>query len=241
MLRPSQPKGRKRQRNRMRNQVRRETPAKTCSTSIRLQEIDSPRLGGIDPEKEDCVFTVELPDDSYRGKRISLAGGIPGVASSEPNLSIWEQTVVRRVLSSEIDGQVAITESIGRRRWIVVGIITAIYSRRCTRSKRGAGSRFARKAERSEMGGAAHRSRLRICPRSSYEAQVFGRCSGRWCQPPPMALAGPTLPVPAPIKFSYCPERVPFDITPLSSTRRPDDPIPTKACGGMGGVLPGGF
>jgi hypothetical protein len=36
--------------------------------SIRLQQIDRPRLGGIDTEHEDCIFAIELTGNSNGGK-----------------------------------------------------------------------------------------------------------------------------------------------------------------------------
>jgi hypothetical protein len=81
--------------------------------SIGLQQIDGPRLSGIDPNHEDCVLAVELTGNGYRRKRIRLAGRIRRIAGSEPYGGIWESTVIRGVLGAKVDGKVAVAKSVG--------------------------------------------------------------------------------------------------------------------------------
>jgi hypothetical protein len=90
--------------------------------SIRLQQIDRPGLRGIHAENEDGVLAIELTGDCYRWKGVGLARCVGGVACAHPHRSLRIGAIVGWTLGSEIDGEVAVAEAVGRGGRIILPV-----------------------------------------------------------------------------------------------------------------------
>ncbi len=86
--------------------------------------MDRPRLGGIDPDHKDGGFAVELSGDGHSRKGVCIARCISSVVGADPHGCVGGiTTVVGGILAAEIDSKVALTETIGRSRGILLTIV----------------------------------------------------------------------------------------------------------------------
>src|ERR1700721_2140925 len=67
---------------------------------IRLQQIDRPRLSGINPENEDGVLAIQLSGNRDSGKRVVGFCFVRGKTATHPHGGVGIKTVIRTPLSS---------------------------------------------------------------------------------------------------------------------------------------------